>query len=190
MTQRQVRYSANGFTLLELLISITIFALILVALTSGLHFAGRAWDQQQRRDIRQGDVNAVQNVLRHMIASGRKFEGDKTSLKFVGSLPAALERGGLFDIRLDLSEDRLVLSWQPHFKGPRIPSGQNKAELLKGVAGLEVGYYVAESGWQTVLDGKSKPAELVSIGLRFDDGRVWPNLVAAPMIKDDQSKDR
>ncbi|HWY62820.1 MAG TPA: prepilin-type N-terminal cleavage/methylation domain-containing protein [Rhizomicrobium sp.] len=189
MSQKQARSCHRGFTLLELLISITIFALILVALTSGLHFAGRAWDQQQQRDVRQGDVNAVQNVLRHMIASGRKFEGDQVTLKFVGTLPAALERGGLFDIKLALAEDRLVLSWQPHFKGPTIPSGQNKADLLKGVAGLDVGYYVAENGWQTVLDGKSKPAELVSIGLRFDDGRVWPDLVAAPMIREDSSKD-
>ena len=59
-----VKRRESGFTLLELLISIAIFAMILVALTSGLHFAGRAWDQQQQRDVREGDVNAVQNVLR------------------------------------------------------------------------------------------------------------------------------
>jgi general secretion pathway protein J len=183
------RSSASGFTLLELLISITIFALILVALTSGLHFAGRAWDQQQQRNVREGDVNAVQNVLRTMIASGRKFEGDRTSLKFVGTLPAALERGGLFDIRLDLSADRLVLSWQPHFKGPSASRGQNSADLLKGVASLDIGYYVAQGGWQHSVNGKSKPPELVAIGLRFGDGRVWPPLVATPMITADEGKD-
>jgi prepilin-type N-terminal cleavage/methylation domain-containing protein len=189
MTQRRATGSASGFTLLELLVSLTIFSLILVALTSGLHFAGRAWDQQQQRDVRQGDVNAVQNVLRHMIASGHKFEGDRASLKFVGVLPAALERGGLFDIELALASDRLVLFWRPHFKGSGPPPAQNKADLLAGVAGLDVGYFIAGDGWQHILSGKSKSAELVSVDLRFSDGRVWPTLVAAPMIKDDQPKD-
>jgi prepilin-type N-terminal cleavage/methylation domain-containing protein len=178
----------GGFTLLELLISITIFALILVALTSGLHFAGRAWDQQQQRDVREGDVNAVQNVLRTMIASGHGFEGDRTSLKFVGSMPAALERGGLFDVQITQSGGRLVLSWQPHFKGFVSPPPPASTELLKGVVNLDVAYYNGDQGWQHQLDGKSKPPELIAIGLRFDDGRFWPPLVTAPVIKVDEAK--
>ncbi|HWC64051.1 MAG TPA: type II secretion system protein, partial [Rhizomicrobium sp.] len=162
----------SGFTLLELLISITIFAMILVALTSGLHFAGSAWDRQQQRDVRDGDVNAVQNVLRTMITSGRAFEGDRVSLKFVGSMPAALERGGLYDVELNKAGDRLVLSWRPHFKGfTKLPPAQS-AELLKGVVNLDVAYYEGDQGWQHRLDGKSKPPDLIAIGMRLDDGRV------------------
>ena len=189
MKARQPRDSQSGFTLLELLISITIFALILVALTSGLHFAGQAWDRQQQRDSRDGDVNAVQNVLRQMIVSGRTFEGDGATLKFVGTMPAALERGGLFDVVLDQTQDRLVLSWRPHFKGPGAPTSQNSADLVKGVVNLDVAYYVAQQGWQHSLSAKAKVPELVSIGLRFADGRVWPPLVVAPMIKADEAKD-
>ena len=188
MTGRQSRRGESGFTLLELLISITIFALILVALTSGLHFAGRAWDQQQQRSVREGDVNAVENVLRQMIASGSQFEGDRTSLKFVGAMPAALERGGLFDIQLDVEGDRLVLSWQPHFKGSTIPLSTNSADLLQGVASLDMAYYLGDQGWQHLLGDKSKPADLIAIALHFADGRVWPPLVIAPMVKADQAK--
>jgi general secretion pathway protein J len=179
----------SGFTLLELLISITIFAMILVALTSGLHFAGTAWDRQQQRDVRDGDVNAVQNVLRTMIASGRAFEGDRGSLKFVAAMPAALERGGLYDVELDKTGDRLVLSWRPHFKGfTKAPSSQS-AELLKGVVNLDVAYYEGDQGWQHGLDGKSKPPDLIAIGLRLNDGRVWPPLVTAPLMRPPAAKD-
>jgi hypothetical protein len=174
---------------MKVLISITIFALILVALTSGLHFAGQAWDRQQQRDNRDGDVNAVQSVLRQMIASGRKFEGDRTSLKFVGAMPQALERGGLSDITLALDQDRLVLSWQPHFKGPGAPTGRSSADLLKGVLNLDVGYYAAQGGWQHTLTGKTQAPELVAISLGLGGGRVWPPLVVAPMVKAEAAKD-
>jgi hypothetical protein len=163
--------------------------MILVALTSGLHFAGRAWDHQQERDVRDGDVNAVQNVLRTMITSGRTFVGDRTSLKFVASMPAALERGGLYDVALDQIGDRLVLSWQPHFKGFTRPPAPQSADLLKGVVNLDVAYYEGDQGWQHRLDGKSKPPDLIAIGLHFDDGRVWPPLVSAPLMKAPAAKD-
>jgi general secretion pathway protein J len=179
----------SGFTLLELLVSITIFAMILVALTSGLHFAGRAWDRQQQSAVREGDVNAVQNVLRNMIASGHGFQGDRGSLKFVASMPQALERGGLFDVQLNLSGNRLLLSWVPHFKGFTTPPPPGSTELLKGVINLDVAYYEGANGWQHQIDEKSKPPELIAIGLRFDDGRVWPTLVTAPLIKADEAKD-
>jgi general secretion pathway protein J len=179
----------SGFTLLELLISITIFAMILVALTSGLHFAGSAWDRQQQRGVRDGDVNAVQNVLRTMITSGRGFEGDRASLKFVSAMPAALERGGLYDVELDKTGDRLVLYWRPHFKGfAKAPLPQS-AELLKGVVNLDVAYYEGDHGWQHQLDGKSKPPDLIAIGLRLDDGRVWPPLVTATLTRPPAAKD-
>jgi prepilin-type N-terminal cleavage/methylation domain-containing protein len=179
----------SGFTLLELLISITIFAMILVALTSGFHFAGRAWDAQQQRDVRDGDVNAVQNVLRTMIGSGRAFEGDRASLRFVAGMPAALERGGLYDVELGRIGDRLVLSWRPHFRGFITPPAPQSAELLKGVVNLDMAYYEGDQGWQRRLDGKSKPPDLIAIGLRFDDGRVWPQLVTAPLTRPPAAKD-
>src|SRR5262245_55260887 len=94
------RPSEDGFTLLELLIAVTILSLILVALSGGVHFAGSAWRKQEDQISRQGDINALQGVLRQMLASGRGFEGGAQNLKFVGRMPEALERGGLYDIDL------------------------------------------------------------------------------------------
>jgi prepilin-type N-terminal cleavage/methylation domain-containing protein len=91
---------ASGFTLLELFIVITILGLILAALTNGVRFAGQAWEVQDRRGARQGDIDAVQSLVRNLIASGTAFEGDGTSLRFVSRLPEALARGGLYDVEL------------------------------------------------------------------------------------------
>lgn len=176
----------GGFTLLELLVVITIFGFILVALTSGVRFAGRAWETQERIINQQGDLDAVQNALRQIITSGHSFDGDATSLRFVGRLPRALERGGLFDIELHTSQDRLVATWVPHFKGPAPPVDPAEAELARNVSRLDLAYYLGSGdagGWQFVSQDKKKPPALIAISLKTIDGRQWPPLVVAPMIE-------
>jgi general secretion pathway protein J len=171
-----------GFTLLELLIAITIFALIMVALTEGVHFSGRAWRSQESRNIQQGDVSAVQGVLRQMIASGQEFNGDAESLKFVGKLPAALARGGLFDIEIRSDDDGLALSWKPHFKGPTAHVQQNETRILDGVVTASFSYYFESQGWKHLTGSQTKPLQLVTIQARLANGRVWAPFVVAPVL--------
>ena len=179
----------NGFTLLELLIVITILGLILAALANGVRFAGQAWQTQERRSAREGDSDAVQNLLRELIASGTGFEGDSESLRFVSVLPAALARGGLYDVELRAAADRLVLAWQPHFKGPNRSTGITETELTRDVTGLNVSYYIAPAGWQRTALDKTKPPQLIRIALQTF-GRTWPPLVAAPMVESSQTDHR
>jgi len=180
------RVSAAGFTLLEVLVVITILSLIVLALTSGLNFAGRAWDTQGRQMAKEGDLSAVQTVLSGLIASGRDFNGDEGALKFIGRMPHSLARGGLYDMQLLAEEDRLVLTWRPHFSGPSKGVDTTETELFKGVAALDFAYYVKQqdgSGkWQFVADDKSQPPTLVKISLSTATGGVWPPLIVVPMI--------
>jgi|GEM_PF-4329384 len=163
-----------GFTLLELLIAITILGLIMVALAQGVHFSGRAWRSWESRNGQQGDVDAVQTVLRQMIVSGQDFKGQPGTLKFVGRLPAALARGGLFDIALSCDGDRLVLSWKPHFDGPNRRPDQEETGILEGIVTANFAYYF--DSWQPLTDGQTKPLQLVTIQARLANGRVWNSL--------------
>jgi len=171
-----------GFTLVELLVAITILSLILVALSGGVHFAGSAWRKQEEQIGRQGDINAVQTVLRQLLASGRDFEGGSQDLKFVSQMPAALARGGLFDIELHGGGDELLLSWQPHFKGAATSMPRNETVLLDGVTGFGLTYYLEQKGWQRTFNDKSKTIGLIAIKARFSDGRSWPALMISPAI--------
>ena len=117
-----------------------------------------------------------------MLASGRSFDGSEDSLKFVGTLPAALARGGLFDIELHNSEDRLLLSWRPHFKGVSTASSHDEASLLEGASGLEFSYNLGAKGWGHVTGDKAKPVDVIGIKLFLSNGREWPNLFVAPGI--------
>jgi general secretion pathway protein J len=175
--------SDSGFTLLELLIVITILGLILMALTSGVRFAGQAWEVQERRSNRQGDLDAVQNVLRELMASATHFQGDAASLRFVSVLPLALARGGLYDVEIRASAHRLLFAWKPHFKGPSLRIPPTEIELIKNVTGFELTYYVPPGGWQHVLTAEMRPPALIKVNLQLGEGRVWPPLVVAPMIE-------
>ena len=164
--------SQSGFTLLELLIAITILGLILVALTNGVRFAGQAWETQTKRIERQGDLDAVQNILRQLITPAKQLSGTSFSLKFVGALPAALARGGLYDIELRALNGRLVLVWQPHFKGSAGTIQQSVTELAKDVTGLELAYYLPGAGW--LATNSNKTPALVRIAMQVEDGRRLP----------------
>lgn len=171
-----------GFTLLELLVAITILSLILVALSSGVHFAGSAWRKQDEQINRQGDINAVQAMLRQLLASGKDFQGSSQDLKFVGRMPAALARGGLFDIELDGSGEQMRLSWRPHFKGAAASLPRNETVLVDGMTSFGLTYYIAQKGWQSALIDKAKTPDLIAMKARFSDGRSWPQLVISPVI--------
>jgi prepilin-type N-terminal cleavage/methylation domain-containing protein len=171
----------DGFTLLEMLVSIAILGLILVALTSGVRFAGNAWVLQQKRRARQGDADAVQHVLRQMLQSASGIRGSDRALAFTGKLPAALARGGLFDIALNGSGNRLTLSWHAHSKVA--PPDQGEAELLNGITDFQLSYFRPPDGWQPAAKAKTPPA-LVRITLRLPGGQQWPALVIAPKVED------
>jgi prepilin-type N-terminal cleavage/methylation domain-containing protein len=172
----------SGFTLLELLVVITILGLILAALSNGVHFAGQAWQLQERRSVRQGDLDSVQNVVRNLIASGTSFEGDATSLRFVSELPKALARAGLYEVELHATDDRLVLDWRPHFKGSSASIGNTETELVKNVTSLNFAYHVEAAAWQTTTGDKTKSPPLIRMMLVLGDGRKWPPLIMAPMV--------
>ncbi len=177
------RGTESGFTLLELLIVITILGLIVVAMTNGVRFAGQAWQVQERRSEKQGDLDAVQTVLRQLITSANGFNGDGISLRFVATLPDALARGGLYDVELRTLTDRLVLAWKPHFRGPAAETAWTSADLVEGVSGMDLAYYIAPNGWQRAAQDPNRPPTLVRIGLQVGAGRNWPPLTVAPMIE-------
>jgi general secretion pathway protein J len=126
---------SDGFTLLELVIAIAIAGLIIVGLSAGLRFDLRALRSQDAHIARYAEMNAVASTLRHLVAEAHGFDGTATHLAFVGTLPAALDRPGLFDISLDLdTRQTLTVSWTPHHPPSPGSDGSGKSGAVSSSA--------------------------------------------------------
>jgi general secretion pathway protein J len=80
-------HPANGFTLLELLVSIALFSLLLTALLTGVHMGSRAWEVGEEQSRSNNDMRLAQELIRrHLSAAIPLFvqAGSQTELVFAG----------------------------------------------------------------------------------------------------------
>src|SRR5262249_58333122 len=104
----------RGFTLVELLVVLSLIALIFAGLFAGLRLVGRAGDGALALGSGLDEVEAVQGFLRRTLAEAMPFVsptassdpqpgffGSPLGIQFIGAMPPALRPGGpqLMDIR-------------------------------------------------------------------------------------------
>lgn len=196
----------NGFTLLEMLVALTVLALLMIGLSQGVRTGFAFWAAQSRRGGETAELDATARVLRSLLtgipvppaaapgrgqaSSAAVFEGRVDRLTFVGDLPTGFGDSRRADITIELSGGRLVLAWTAHRHELSTATAPVPAEteLTHGLAGLEFAYWGDPSGagagaWLAQWDGPGLP-ELIRVRLSFPkgDGRRWPDLVAGPQL--------
>ncbi len=200
MTSRGAPRAEGGFTLLEILVALTVLGLLIIGLTQGVHAGLAMWQAQSRRVGETAELDAAARALRGLLSgmptpppgaaatNGGNVQGRANSLVFVADLPTGLGTVRRVDIDLELHGRRLVLSWTPHGGGIPIgaPPKPVETELIAGVERLDLAYWGAPApdqpaGWQTSWDGPQLP-ELIRLRLGFTRGdrRHWPDLIVAP----------
>jgi general secretion pathway protein J len=195
--QSPQRASTVGFTLLEVLVALTVLGLLFFGLVQGSHFVLLGWDRQASLAARTEDLDAVDRTLRRLIvqaAPGSEWEplvfaGTAHSAKFTSIMP--LPAAGFPTQRADVelvvdASHRLLLLWTPHFHAINIgrPPPAVATEILDGVDRLELSYWPAPQGGWTSVWHDAAPPGLVRIRIVFPDpshGR-WPDILAAPML--------
>ena len=188
---------AAGFTLLEVLVSLVVLALIILGLSQGLRFGILAFQHQAATIDRAADLDAVDRTLRGLVEQidpGNRHDapeiaGNRQSVEFTSELPegaaAALgSREAEFRILLDPGH-RLLLRWAPyrHATATGPPAQPVDQVLLSQVDHVTISYW-ARSGpshWLAAWTGSEVPA-LIRISLTFQPGTGmnWPDIVAAP----------
>jgi general secretion pathway protein J len=200
-----------GFTLLELLVAITLLGILMAALFGALRLGSRVWEAGEARLDASARVQVVQDFLRQQLgqtvpmveltASGRAsgtmlFVGASTWLRFVSMLPEHLGAGARI-MELALREPTqeggstdLVIRIEPLDRtGGDETSDSEERVLIERVATLEIGYFGPENPnatsvwWQQWQQQRALPRLVrVRVGFAPGDPRIWPELIIALMV--------
>lgn len=186
----------SGFTLLEVLVALTVLGFLLVGLSQGVHFGLLAWGTEVRLAGGNDDFNTLDTTVRHVIEGANPgddldpapFVGSRNQLNCITTLPNAADptasRSMVAALLVD-ADHRLVLRWRPYVHAVRLRPAPppTETELLRGVSRIELSYWGSRGGWISAWRSADLPT-LVRIRLHFPDGdpRHWPDIVAAPVL--------
>jgi general secretion pathway protein J len=210
MSRRRCCRGDAGFTLVELLVAITLFALMTTVLVGGFRFGARVWESSDAGAGSVLDSGSAYALTRRTLASALPildgepaaaepyvaFAGSPSTVSFIAPAPAQAFPGGLYQVAFSLVPgDRgvsLVMQVRPHL--PRLATaaalqGERSVVLVQGAGGGEFLYFGpgsagAERSWQGDWQQRTALPDLVAVRLRFPDGdrRLWPDLLVAPVV--------
>jgi len=196
-----------GFTLVELLVAMTLLAFLSVSLFGGLRFGARSWEVVVDSSAERDNIASTQTFLRDRLGQLRisgpgrlgdfnedeNFNGEPKRVEFIAPWLSALSLGGLYRFTLwheDIGNGRLMLHWRPAEADPdaleELGDLAGQRVLLDGVAEFGLSYFGAEDEdaepeWLDQWDNPDAPPRLVRVQLAFaETGRVWPVFIVAP----------
>lgn len=200
------RCGTAGFTLVELLIALTLVGLLTTLIFAGVRVAARAWGRTDGRAADAADQWAVANVLGGAISEAYPafvsadlhdreiaFEGKARSLTLLAPLPQAIAAGVPAQLRFYLTgagrSKSLVLGWRLDLPSAQngAPLPENRVVLLDRVRRIGFAYFGADAPgdapvWQDRWTEQAALPQMVRVRIERSDRSLpaWPDLVAAP----------
>ena len=210
MTSSSRRLQQTGFTLLELLIAMTLLGMILVLLFGGLRLGVRSWDASQQQVDSLNSVRSLENFLRRELSltypylwknvPGQRvaFLGERNKLSFVAQLPSRVGGGGLYVISVELEQRAKVqrIVWrhlpvssqmQDFSALAETPALVLAASELGGVEEISLTYFGQENEsaaprWLDRWENSTRLPMLIRVQVKLSNNSQWPDFVVAPML--------
>ncbi len=137
--------SQKGFTLLELVVSITLLSIILVTLSGGFNLSIKLWEAGGQKIENHYGVTEAVNLISKQLKTAKKvmavgkageemllaFDGDEISVSFVTPYPRvhdAGETGGLFLQKIFYERDGAVLYFEESVFNPLLALEEQAGE--------------------------------------------------------------
>jgi general secretion pathway protein J len=198
---------AAGFTLLEMIVALALFALMAGVLFGSLRVAARSWDGGEAKAAQTSDIRQTEQFLREHLSSQypqrlRKvvelpllFSGSSGEIRYAAALPARVDDGGVYYFRLVVAKEgdrsRLVLERTlPDLDatGDVSFTGAERSVLAEDIEEIRIDYFGPAAGsadavsptWRDRWDDRQRLPMLVRIDIRPRNGPAWPLLVVEP----------
>ncbi len=192
-----------GFTLIEVLIAMTLLGLMVVLLFSSMKICADTWQKGEDKITEVNDVAVVYQFFQHHLSVAKPlwddfsdkdnrafaFQGESQSLQFVSSFPASAKKAGLqlFSLKLlkDGDEQFIQVSIKPFYP---VADGEEwrleEVTLLRHVSKLTLSYFGSDTPdieglWQNDWLNREFQPRLVKIEIEQDSGSFWPEMIVA-----------
>ncbi len=188
-----LKRDSQGFTLLELIVALTLMGMVLGLVFGGFHLISRNLARGRAQLERTNEMRAVTSFLRQSLrgqrdveergGGGRKraFSGSPHRLRFVAPLFLQQAMSGLYEIRFRWTGDRLLMDWRP-FR----PNLENRPPFQHRLVSAQITacsfryYGRRESGrqaaWHPSWDRPQRIPQAVRIALSGEK-MPWPPLI-------------
>jgi general secretion pathway protein J len=195
-----LRLEPKGFTLIEVLIAMTLLSIMVVLLFSSLKICADSWEKGESKITSVNEIAVVYNFFqRHLSVakplwndlSGEEkifsFQGKAQSLQFVSDFPASAGRSGLqlFSLELQQEDNDQVINVT---LTPFVPAAEGEewhkeeVTLIKHVSEFTLAYFgsddeVSEGTWHDEWLDKSVQPRLVKINIKLENEIYWPEMI-------------
>jgi len=188
----------NGFTLLELLVSLTLFSIISIGLYSGLSLAIKSISGGERHTKEVRHVIAIQRFLRNRLSNVQKkiskehagkmhFSGQQHSLEFISDMPQSIDQGGYVAYKIAALDKGINISLIPYPEHTEEDKETSFAEpvQIQDIQQIIFHYFGAKAGerkknWHTQWLKQSSLPTLIKIELQTNSNTLWPAIIIAP----------
>ena len=192
----------KGFTLIEMLITMTLLSIIVVLLFSSLKIAAESWNAGEGKIIEVNKKAVVYQFFKRHLTTIRPvstqaplqngedvpmpqllFQGRPQFMRFVAALPVSAARKGLqvFQIAADTEKPSILMVALSPYQQTE-PDQPEKVVLLEHIKAFAFSYFGkkdenSEAAWQEDWTGVDRLPQLIKVSINLDDGSYWPDMV-------------
>lgn len=198
------KHQTTGFTLLEVMLAMTLLSLMVVLLFTSLKIGAESWQKGEHKIAEVNEKAVVYQFFKRHLPTIKplwddfsdqdsrifSFQGKKDSLQFVSAFPASANRKGLqlFKITYDRSETgTLKVSLNPFYPSSDDQQWQTEnVTLLENVENFKLQYFdkqeIDSGDWLDNWQDNEYLPSLIKIKITLADHSNWPEMVFAPKL--------
>lgn len=192
--------SEQGFTLIEVLIAMSLLGIMVVLLFASLRTCAQSWEKGEAKIAAVNEVAVVYQFFKRHLATALplnndfnpekirfSFQGEPELLSFVSPFPASAAKAGLQMFSLRVVEDDqsryLQASLSPFVQSPQnVEQPKEEVTLIDHVQKISLAYFGSDPfseqpSWQNDWFDRENLPRLVKIKIELEDGTQWPEMI-------------